>query len=196
MASLVATTAVAAACLYWALRAHWAARGLVHPLYKVRTCTACKLPRDACAYDTATSAKCRACCQTPKAHTPANGAVDRANEKPRPPGRVRLLKAQTARVKRELAKVGVKVTAAAARGLLGFDQPPQRAADGLWECLAAKLAPGMAEDNYGAWHVDHVTPVALFDLRQPDHRRRAFHCANMAPMWAADNLAKGCRVAP
>jgi hypothetical protein len=188
MASLVATTAVAAACLYWALRAHWAARGLVHPLYKVRTCAACKLPRDACA--------CRACCQTPKAHTPASGAVDRANEKPRPPGRVRLLKAQTARVKRELAKVGVNVTAAAARGLLGFDQPPQRAADGLWECLAAKLAPGMAEDNYGAWHVDHVTPVALFDLRQPDHRRRAFHCANMAPMWAADNLAKGCRVAP
>lgn len=189
MASLVATTAVAAACLYWALRAHWAARGLVHPLYKVRTCSACKLPRDACAYDTATSAKCRACCQTP------GGSAQTAQEKPRPPGRVRLLKAQTARVKRELAKVGVKVTAAAARGLLGFDLPPQKAADTLWDCLAAKLAPGMAEDNYGAWHVDHVTPVALFDLRQPDHRRRAFHCANMAPMWAVDNLAKGCRTA-
>jgi hypothetical protein len=41
---------------------------------------------------------------------------------------------------------------------------------------------------------DRAGHFAIFLIRQPDHRRRAFHCVNMAPMWAADNLAKGCRV--
>jgi hypothetical protein len=46
-------------------------------------------------------------------------------------------------------------------------------------------------DNYGAtWHVDHVRPLASFDLLLEEEQRIAFHFSNCQPLDAADNLAK------
>jgi hypothetical protein len=55
----------------------------------------------------------------------------------------------------------------------------------------------MSWDNYGpqGWHIDHIRPCASFDLTREEDQRACFHWSNMQPLWAADNLAKGARVA-
>lgn len=184
MASLFVTATVAAAALAYSLRLHWACRGLVHPVYRIRVCATCKLPRDASVFASAASRTCRACQELRITDGP------REAPKARPPGRVRLLKAQVARIQREVkAKGRGKVSAALARQYLGISSAS--AADELWSHLAPLLLPGMTEDNYGQWHVDHTAAVALYDLGVEEQRRRCFHHANLAPMWASDNLAKG-----
>lgn len=189
MASLFVTATVAAAAVAYSLRLHWQSWGLVHPVYRVKVCAKCRLPRDASVFASAGSMTCRAC-QEQRLITDGCNAVTK-----RPPGRVRLLKAQVARIQREVKAKG-KATAAQAREYLGItisgtspdDVSP---ADALWAHLKGKLLPGMTEDNYGQWHVDHTAAVALYDLGVEEQRRRCFHHANLAPMWASDNLAKG-----
>jgi len=53
----------------------------------------------------------------------------------------------------------------------------------------------MTWDNYGsAWHVDHIIPLAAYDLTDPEQQRQAFHYTNLQPMWAHENMAKGDEV--
>lgn len=59
--------------------------------------------------------------------------------------------------------------------------------------LEAQFQDGMSWDNYGDWHVDHVRPLAWFDLTKPSHQRRACHYTNLQPLWASDNWRKGAR---
>jgi len=59
--------------------------------------------------------------------------------------------------------------------------------------LEARFAPGMTWDNYGAWHVDHIKPLASFDLTDREQLLRACHYTNLQPLWAGDNLRKGAR---
>ncbi len=62
--------------------------------------------------------------------------------------------------------------------------------------IEATWLPGMSWNNYGlhGWHIDHVRPLALFDLTKPEEQRRAFIFSNTQAMWANDNLSKGKRV--
>lgn len=53
----------------------------------------------------------------------------------------------------------------------------------------------MSWNNYGSWHIDHVQPLASFDLEDEDQRRIATNYANLQPLWAADNIAKGAKIA-
>ena len=53
---------------------------------------------------------------------------------------------------------------------------------------------GMAWNNYGAWHIDHIQPCASFDLSNEYQRKVCFHWSNMRPMWATKNLAKGDKI--
>lgn len=47
-------------------------------------------------------------------------------------------------------------------------------------------------ENYGTtWHVDHIMPLASFDLLHEEEQRTAFHFSNCQPLDAAENLAKG-----
>ena len=61
--------------------------------------------------------------------------------------------------------------------------------------VESKFEPGMTWDNYGSeWHVDHIIPLAAYDLTKPEQQRQAFHYTNLQPLWAHENLAKGDEV--
>ena len=50
---------------------------------------------------------------------------------------------------------------------------------------------GMSWDNHGEWHIDHIKPMAKFNLNVDDQRNKCFHYTNLQPLWAKDNLKKG-----
>lgn len=55
----------------------------------------------------------------------------------------------------------------------------------------------MSWDNYGfsGWHIDHILPLASFDLTDPAQQSECFNFKNLRPLWAKDNLSKGAKVA-
>lgn len=61
----------------------------------------------------------------------------------------------------------------------------------LWE-------PWMNWGNYGigpiTWQIDHVQPVASFDLTDPDQQKLCWHYTNLRPLASEKNLAKGKRI--
>lgn len=61
--------------------------------------------------------------------------------------------------------------------------------------LESRFLPGMSWDNYGkdGWHIDHIRPLASFDLTDEAQLREACHYTNLQPLWAKDNLRKGAR---
>ena len=64
--------------------------------------------------------------------------------------------------------------------------------DELKAHLEARFTAGMSWGNYGAlgWEVDHVRPVASFDLTDPEQQRRCFHYTNLQPLWWLENRRK------
>ena len=48
----------------------------------------------------------------------------------------------------------------------------------------------MTWNNYGKWHIDHITPCAKFNLSIPDEQQLSFHYTNLQPLWAIDNQKK------
>ena len=63
----------------------------------------------------------------------------------------------------------------------------------LAQHLEKQFQPGMTHDNYGEWHIDHIKPIASFDLSDPEQEQECFHYTNLQPLWAEDNLSKGHR---
>lgn len=51
---------------------------------------------------------------------------------------------------------------------------------------------GMSWENYGyyGWHIDHIRPVASFDMTDEAQQRECFHWTNLEPLWAEDNFRK------
>ena len=61
----------------------------------------------------------------------------------------------------------------------------------LW--IYSQFEGGMGWDNYGEWHLDHVKPLASFDLADREQFLEACNWLNYQPLWAKDNLRKGAR---
>jgi hypothetical protein len=53
-----------------------------------------------------------------------------------------------------------------------------------------QFQPGMSWDNYGKWHLDHVIPLAYYDLSSRQEFLEACNYLNIQPLWAKDNLEK------
>jgi hypothetical protein len=61
--------------------------------------------------------------------------------------------------------------------------------------IEGKFSPDMGWHNMGEWHIDHIRPLASFDLTDPEQQKMAFHYTNQQPLWAIDNLKKGAKYA-
>jgi hypothetical protein len=53
---------------------------------------------------------------------------------------------------------------------------------------------GMSWDNWGKWHLDHIIPLASVDLTIRDNVLRVCNYKNFQPLWAEDNIKKGCKI--
>lgn len=62
--------------------------------------------------------------------------------------------------------------------------------------LESKWQLGMTWNGHGrdGWHIDHIIPLVSFDLTDPEQLKKACHYTNLQPLWAEDNLSKGCQV--
>jgi hypothetical protein len=60
--------------------------------------------------------------------------------------------------------------------------------------LESQFKTGMRWENMGKWHIDHVTPIAAFDITTKAGQMRAFHYTNLQPLWAWENLTKNSRL--
>lgn len=52
-----------------------------------------------------------------------------------------------------------------------------------------QFTEGMSWDNYGKWHIDHITP--LCSASNKDEIYKLFNYENLQPLWALDNIKKG-----
>lgn len=60
--------------------------------------------------------------------------------------------------------------------------------------LERQFSAGMTWANWGGvWHVDHIRPLAGFDLTDPAQLRDACHFTNLRPLPKLENLAKGAK---
>lgn len=62
----------------------------------------------------------------------------------------------------------------------------------LKQHLESKFQDGMSWDNYGQWHIDHITPVSRFNITSVncDDFRKCWALENLQPLWAHDNWHK------
>ena len=60
----------------------------------------------------------------------------------------------------------------------------------LKEHLEGRFLPGMTWENKSLWQMDHVVPLASFDLSKEEERHRAFHFSNIQPLFTKDNMKK------
>lgn len=54
----------------------------------------------------------------------------------------------------------------------------------------------MTWENYGfnGWHIDHILPLASFDLTDEKQLERAANYTNLQPLWAKENWAKAAKI--
>jgi hypothetical protein len=67
----------------------------------------------------------------------------------------------------------------------------------LKEHIESQFREGMNWKNWGikGWHIDHIIPIALFNLTDLDEQKRCFHYTNLQPLWWWENLSKANKIA-
>lgn len=66
----------------------------------------------------------------------------------------------------------------------------------LMKHLEKQFKQGMSWENYGEWHIDHKTPLRVFNFHSFNDLdfKRAWALSNLQPMWGKDNMSKGGKV--
>ena len=61
--------------------------------------------------------------------------------------------------------------------------------------LEKQFQPDMNWENHSktGWHIDHRKPCASFDFSDEEQKYMCFHYTNLQPMWASQNISKGCK---
>lgn len=58
--------------------------------------------------------------------------------------------------------------------------------------LEKKFTKDMTWENQGkVWHIDHIKPLAIFNLSNENELKEACHFTNLQPLLAIDNIKKG-----
>ncbi len=57
--------------------------------------------------------------------------------------------------------------------------------------LQKQFKEGMTLENHGDWHIDHIKPCAT--ATSAEELAALFHFTNLQPLWASENLSKGCK---
>lgn len=64
--------------------------------------------------------------------------------------------------------------------------------------LSSLFKAGMSWDNYGfgdgKWVVDHIRPIASFDMRIAEDQRKCWHYSNLQPLWFVENGVKHAKI--
>lgn len=58
--------------------------------------------------------------------------------------------------------------------------------------IEKKFVDDMTWDNYGKWHLDHITP--LCEANNPEEALLLNHYTNLQPLWGIDNIKKNRKV--
>lgn len=59
--------------------------------------------------------------------------------------------------------------------------------------MESLFSDGMNWDNHGEWHIDHIKPIASFDLTIKEQMIECWSLNNLQPLWRQENLIKGAR---
>ena len=62
----------------------------------------------------------------------------------------------------------------------------------LKDFLEKKFIEGMCWGNYGEWHIDHIIPLS--SAKTEEEIYKLCHYSNLQPLWAQENLSKGCKM--
>lgn len=65
--------------------------------------------------------------------------------------------------------------------------------DDLINHIQSLFKEGMSWDNYGDWHIDHIKPISKFINEGNLDVNEVNALSNLQPLWAFDNLSKGCQ---
>ena len=58
--------------------------------------------------------------------------------------------------------------------------------------IEQQFTEDMSCENYGAWHIDHKIPLK-YNKPSLEEVVQRLHYTNTQPMWASENMSKGCR---
>lgn len=65
----------------------------------------------------------------------------------------------------------------------------------LKEWLEYQFDNNMTWDNYSIyWHIDHVIPIATFNLLNKVQQKRCFHWTNLRPLNKSENMSKSDKI--
>lgn len=66
----------------------------------------------------------------------------------------------------------------------------------LMEHLESLFREGMSWDNYGAWEIDHIKPLASFSITsyEDENFKKCWGLENLQPLWMSDNRRKWAHI--